>query len=223
MPDQSNTFLSSSMVKEIASLGGKTKDFVPECVEQKLKKQQKELKMYDLVTLIENMGNKTSDLHITVGAPPVYRRNTRIIPAGDKILDSNTCKELVYSVLSDEQRKRFEKNTELDMSFGIKGVGRIRMNVFKQRGSVAAALRLIPTRMWPLNELNLPDSVMDIVNIPKGLVLVTGETGSGKSTTLASMINHINQTRSGHIITVEDRSNIYIHTKMHNKSKRNRF
>ncbi len=167
--------------------------------------------MYDLVTLIENMGNKTSDLHITVGAPPVYRRNTRIIPAGDKILDSNTCKELVYSVLSDEQRKRFEKNNELDMSFGIKGVGRIRMNVFKQRGSVAAALRLIPTRMWPLNELNLPDSVMDIVNIPKGLVLVTGETGSGKSTTLASMINHINQTRSGHIITVEDPIE-YIHT-----------
>lgn len=160
--------------------------------------------MYDLVTLIENMGNKTSDLHITVGAPPVYRRNTKIVPAGDKILDSNSCRELVYSVLNDEQKKRFEKGHELDMSFGIKGVGRIRMNVFKQRGSVAAALRLIPTKMWPLNELNLPDSVMDIVNIPKGLVLVTGETGSGKSTTLASMINHINQTRSGHIITVED-------------------
>ena len=160
--------------------------------------------MYDLVTLIENMGNKTSDLHITVGAPPVYRRNTKIVPAGDKILDSNSCRELVYSVLNEEQRKRFEKNHELDMSFGIKGIGRIRMNVFKQRGSVAAALRLIPTKMWALSELNLPDSVMDIVNIPKGLVLITGETGSGKSTTLASMINHINQTRSGHIITVED-------------------
>ena len=160
--------------------------------------------MYDLVTLIEKMGEKTSDLHITVGAPPVYRRSARISPAGENILTPDASKELIYSVLSDEQIRRFEKNSELDMSFGVKGVGRIRMNVFKQRGSVAAALRLIPTRMWRLDELNFPNVIYDVVNIPKGLILVTGETGSGKSTTLASMINHINMTRSGHIITIED-------------------
>ncbi|MDR3112881.1 MAG: PilT/PilU family type 4a pilus ATPase, partial [Endomicrobium sp.] len=160
--------------------------------------------MYDLVTLIEKMGEKASDLHITVGAPPVYRRSARISPAGDQILTPDASKELIYSVLSDEQIKRFEKNSELDVSFGVKGVGRIRMNVFKQRGSVAAALRLIPTKMWPLGDLNFPSVIFDIVNIPKGLILVTGETGSGKSTTLASMINHINMTRSGHIITIED-------------------
>lgn len=160
--------------------------------------------MYDLVSLIEKMGSKTSDLHITVGAPPIFRRSTKIMAVGETPLDSKTCKELIYSVLSDEQIKRFENNNELDMSFGVKGVGRIRMNVFKQRGSIAAALRLIPTKMWDLEDLNLPKSIYDIVNIPKGLVLVTGETGSGKTTTLASMINYINNTRSGHIITIED-------------------
>lgn len=160
--------------------------------------------MYELVTLIENMGTKTSDLHLTVGAPPVYRRSTKIVPAGNEVLDSDTCRDLIFSVLNEEQIRRFDKSHELDMSFGIKGVGRIRMNVFRQRGSVAAALRLIPTKMWGLEELNLPKSIYDIVNIPKGLVLVTGETGSGKSTTLASMINYINSTRSGHIITIED-------------------
>jgi len=160
--------------------------------------------MYELVTLIESMGSKTSDLHLTVGAPPVYRRNTKIVPAGNEVLDSDTCRDLIFSVLNEEQIRRFDKSHELDMSFGIKGVGRIRMNVFRQRGSVAAALRLIPTKMWGLDELNLPKSIFDIVNIPKGLVLVTGETGSGKSTTLASMINYINSTRSGHIITIED-------------------
>jgi len=161
--------------------------------------------MYDLVTLIENMlKTAASDLHITVGAPPVYRSSTKIIPAGKMIMDSDMCEKLIFSVLNDEQVKKFEKNRELDMSFGIKGIGRIRMNVFKQRGSVAAALRLIPTRAWPIEQLGLPNVIYDIVNIPKGLVLITGETGSGKSTTLASMIDYINQRRSGHIITVED-------------------
>ena len=112
--------------------------------------------MYDLYTLIEEMGRlKASDLHITVGAPPMFRCDTKITPTGNVILDTESCKELIYSVLSDEQAKRFEKMCELDMSFGVKGVGRIRMNVFKQRGSVSAALRLIPTKMWTFEELNL--------------------------------------------------------------------
>ncbi len=161
--------------------------------------------MYDLVTLVENMvAVNASDLHITVGAPPVYRCSTRITPAGKIALDSDNCEKLIFSVLNEAQIRRFEKNYELDMSFGIKGIGRIRMNVFRQRGSIAAALRLIPTKAWPLDALNLPEKIYDIVNIPKGLVLVTGETGSGKSTTLAAMIDYINQRRSGHIITVED-------------------
>lgn len=161
--------------------------------------------MYDLYTLIEEMGRlKASDLHITVGAPPMFRCDTKMNPAGNIILDTESCKELIYSVLSDEQARRFEKMCELDMSFGVKGVGRIRMNVFKQRGSVSAALRLIPTKMWTFEELNLPKVIYDIVNFPKGLILVTGATGSGKSTTLASMINYINQNRSGHIVTIED-------------------
>ncbi|MCL1971769.1 MAG: type IV pilus twitching motility protein PilT [Endomicrobia bacterium] len=168
--------------------------------------------MYDLYSLIEEMGRmKASDLHITVGAPPVFRRDTKMVPAGGIILDTGSCKSLIYGVLSDEQVKRFEKQWELDMSFGIKGVGRIRMNVFKQRGSVSAALRLIPTKMWTFEELNLPKIVYDVVNLPKGLVLVTGATGSGKSTTLAAMINYINTNRSGHIVTIEDPIE-YIHS-----------
>ncbi|MDR2427100.1 MAG: type IV pilus twitching motility protein PilT [Endomicrobium sp.] len=161
--------------------------------------------MYDLYMLIEEMGKlKASDLHITVGAPPMYRCDTKMKPAGAVILDHESCKELIYGVLSNEQMRRFEKSCELDMSFGIRGLGRIRMNVFKQRGSISAALRLIPTKIWTFEELNLPRVVYDIVNYPKGLVLVTGATGSGKSTTLASMINYINQNRCGHIVTIED-------------------
>ena len=161
--------------------------------------------MYDLFTLIEEMGQmKASDLHITVGSPPMYRCDTKMTPAGEEVLDPDSCKELIQSVMNEDHIKRFEEKHELDMSFGIKGVGRIRMNVFRQRGSVSAALRLIPTKMWTFEELNLPDSIYDIVNMPKGLVLVTGATGSGKSTTLASMINYINLNRTGHIITIED-------------------
>ncbi|MCL2390115.1 MAG: type IV pilus twitching motility protein PilT [Endomicrobia bacterium] len=160
--------------------------------------------MYDLKALIEQMGERTSDLHITTGLPPMYRRNTRLFPGGEEKLTPDMTKNLIYSVLSQEQIARFERDLELDMAFGVEKVGRLRMNVFRQRGSVAAALRLIPTRMWQLDELHLPNSIYEIVNIPKGLVLVTGETGSGKSTTLAAMINYINENRSGHIITVED-------------------
>ncbi|MDR1695157.1 MAG: type IV pilus twitching motility protein PilT [Endomicrobium sp.] len=160
--------------------------------------------MYDLKSLIERMGEKTSDLHLTAGLPPMYRRNTKLFPAGEQMLTPDMTKNLIYGVLSAEQINRFEKNLELDMSFGVEKIGRLRMNVFKQRGAIAAALRLIPSRMWGLDELNLPDTIYDIVNIPKGLVLVTGETGSGKSTTLASIINYINENRNGHIVTIED-------------------
>jgi twitching motility protein PilT len=119
-------------------------------------------------------------------------------------LRPETCQQLIYSILTDEQKDRFEKEDELDISFGVEGVGRVRMNVFKQRGAVAAVLRTIPSHILTFDELGLPPVANDIVKLPKGLVLVTGPTGSGKSTTLASMIDWINSHEQSHIITVED-------------------
>jgi twitching motility protein PilT len=119
-------------------------------------------------------------------------------------LNPTDCKRLCYSILTDSQKSRFEQENELDLSFGIKGVGRVRMNVFRQRGSVGAALRSIQSSFMTFEELGLPEVVYDVLKTPKGLVLVTGPTGSGKSTTLASMIDFLNTNRTGHIITVED-------------------
>jgi twitching motility protein PilT len=114
------------------------------------------------------------------------------------------CQRLIYSLLTDSQKEKFEATNELDLSFGIKGVGRVRMNVFRQRGSVGAALRSIPQKMLTFEELNLPPVINEIMKLHKGLVLVTGPTGSGKSTTLASMINYLNENRTSHIMTIED-------------------
>ena len=111
---------------------------------------------------------------------------------------------LVYSLLSDAQKQRFESENELDVSFGIKGLGRVRMNVYRQRGSVGAALRSVPNRFLTLEEIGLPPAASELVNLPRGLVLVTGPTGSGKTTTLASLIDYINENRKCHIVTVED-------------------
>jgi twitching motility protein PilT len=110
----------------------------------------------------------------------------------------------VYSLLSDAQKQKFESENELDISFGIKGLGRVRMNVYRQRGSVGAALRSVPSRFMSFEEIGLPPGVGEVVNLPRGLVLVTGPTGSGKSTTLASIIDYINENRQCHIVTVED-------------------
>ncbi|MDO8733752.1 MAG: type IV pilus twitching motility protein PilT, partial [Elusimicrobiota bacterium] len=111
---------------------------------------------------------------------------------------------LVYSLLTDKQKEKFETNNELDLSFGIKGIGRIRMNVFRQRNAVAAALRLIPEKILTFEELGLPAVIYDITRLQRGLVLVTGPTGCGKSTTLASIIDFLNEHRQGHIMTIED-------------------
>jgi twitching motility protein PilT len=145
-----------------------------------------------------------SDLHITAGVPPMFRLDGEIIPTENERLKPEGCQALIYSVLTDEQKERFEKEFELDTSFGVEGLGRVRMNVFKQRGAVGAVLRQIPSKILAFEELGLPPVVNDIVKIPKGLVLVTGPTGSGKSTTLASMIDWINSNEQTHIITIED-------------------
>ena len=160
------------------------------------------LNMQDLLIML--MEKKASDLHITAGIPPMLRIDGEIKSTQFEKLTPDACQRLIYSLLTDAQKEKFEATNELDLSFGIKGVGRVRMNVFRQRGSVGAALRSIPQKILTFEELNLPAVVYEIMKINKGLILVTGPTGSGKSTTLASMINYLNDTRTSHIVTVED-------------------
>jgi len=148
---------------------------------------------------------KASDIHITAYSPVKIRIDEKLISADDKVLKPEDTKELAYSLLSSEQIKRFEEDLELDMAFGVKDLGRFRVNVFKQRGSIAAAIRIIPSKIWSFEECGLPVGVtLSMCKMPKGLVLLTGATGSGKSTSLASMVDWINSNRECHIITVED-------------------
>jgi twitching motility protein PilT len=146
-----------------------------------------------------------SDLHLSRGRPPSVRIDGSIHVLDDHpVLSGSELRELIYGVLTDRQRERFEADLELDTSHSVPGVGRFRLNVFSQRDSVGAVLRAIPQTVVPLERLGLPPIVGDLTRIPRGLVLVTGPTGSGKSTTLASMIDVINATRPVHIMTVED-------------------
>ncbi len=159
----------------------------------------------DMSELLRMMTEKkASDLHIVMGAPPMLRVDGHMLALPFPKLTSEVCQRLVYSLLTDAQKQRFETSNELDISFGIKNIGRVRMNVFRQRGAVGAALRAIPQKIHALDELGLPPITYDVLKIPRGLVLVTGPTGSGKSTTLASMIDYLNEHHQGHIITIED-------------------
>lgn len=161
--------------------------------------------MLSMDELLKLMAEKNaSDLHITVGASPTLRIDGEIVPTPFEKLAPEVCQRLIYSLLTDKQKERFEAASELDLSFGVKGVGRIRMNVFRQRSSVGAALRSIPDKTLTFDELGLPPAVYEVMKIPKGLVLVTGPTGCGKSTTLASMVDYLNEHRRGHIVTIED-------------------
>jgi twitching motility protein PilT len=156
-----------------------------------------------LLTRVVELGG--SDLHLTQGRPPSIRIDGAIEVLDDyPVLSGSELRELIYGVLTDRQRERFEADLELDTSHSIPGVGRFRMNVFLQRDSVAAVLRAIPHTVVPLDRLGLPPIVGELTRVPRGLVLVTGPTGSGKTTTLASMIDVINATRAVHIMTVED-------------------
>jgi twitching motility protein PilT len=170
------------------------------------------------VLTIENLlflmkEKNASDLHLTAGLPPMLRIDGKLVPTPYGKLTPDLCQKLVYSVLTDKQKEKFETTNELDVSFGVKDIGRIRMNVFRQRGTVAAALRAIPSTPPSFEELRLPKIVYNLVDLPRGLVLVTGPTGSGKTTTLASMINYINEHRDGHIITIEDPIEYVFHHK----------
>jgi len=154
-----------------------------------------------LRTLVDNNG---SDLHITTQTPPQIRVHGKLQVLDLPVLGPADTKTLAYSVLTDAQKKRFEETLELDFSFGIRGVARFRCNVFNQRGSVAAVYRVIPEQIKSFNDLGLPAVIGTLSERPRGLVLITGPTGSGKSTTLAAMIDKINTERREHIITIED-------------------
>ncbi len=154
-----------------------------------------------LKTLVDNHG---SDLHITTNTPPQVRIHGKLQPLDLPLLTSADTKALAYSVLTDLQKKRFEETMELDFSFGIRDVARFRCNVFNQRGAVAAVYRVIPEQIKGFDELGLPPVLANLAERPRGLVLVTGPTGSGKSTTLAAMIDKINSERNEHILTIED-------------------
>jgi len=161
------------------------------------------LSIEELLTLMVNNGG--SDLHISAGASPKIRVDGSLISTDHGVLAPEATQVLAYSFLSNEQIANFERDLELDLSFGIEGLGRFRVNVFLQRGTVACVLRVIPYEIKQFHELGLPVQVCEsMCQLPKGLILVTGSTGSGKSTTLASMIDYINVHRSDHIITLED-------------------
>jgi len=158
--------------------------------------------LYQLLKTMLEMGG--SDLHITNNSPPQIRVDGKLRPLDMPPLTTVETKQLSYSVLTDNQKHRFEENLELDFSFGIKNLARFRANVFMQRGAVAAVYRTIPYEIKGFKELGLPPVVAQICEKPRGLVLVTGPTGSGKSTTLAAMLDKVNKERHEHIITIED-------------------
>jgi len=161
--------------------------------------------------LEEMIPKRASDLHITAGVPPMYRVDGAVEPTVHEVMTPEATANLAYSVLSDEQRKRFETTKELDFSFGVKGLSRFRANVFLQRGVVSMVIRQIPYDITLMEKLGLPNVVKEFTLRQKGFVLVTAPTGSGKSTTLASMLDRINSTRASHIITIEDPIE-YIHS-----------
>jgi twitching motility protein PilT len=159
--------------------------------------------MEELLNLMVQRGG--SDLHLSSGSPPKIRIDGKLVDTDYEPLMPEATKKLVYSVLGADQVAKFEKNLELDFSFGVTNLGRFRTNAFLQRGTVAAVLRVIPFEVYDFQTIGLPTKVCEwICNLPRGLVLCTGATGSGKSTTLASMVNYINESRQNHLVTIED-------------------
>jgi twitching motility protein PilT len=154
--------------------------------------------------LREAVERKASDLHLSEGLPPMIRVDGRLVKTEYAPLSEREIQRLVYDVLNDSQIQTFEKDWELDFSYGIADMGRFRFNVYRQRGAIGAAMRSIPTRIPTIEELRLPTMLRELTRRPSGLVLVTGATGAGKSTTLAALINVINQERDCHIVTIED-------------------
>src|SRR5947199_201471 len=151
------------------------------------------------------MERKASDLHLKVGNYPHVRVDGELVPLTDQPrISAEDVLNMAFSMMSNRQKAKFKDSSELDMAYGVAGLGRFRVNVFQQRGNVGLVLRVVPTKIRSLEELNMPPVISSICEERRGLVLVTGTTGSGKSTTLAAMIDKINATRADHIITIED-------------------
>jgi twitching motility protein PilT len=156
----------------------------------------------EIFQIIKEQG--ASDLHISAGSPPMVRLNNELVPVDYGAMTPDLARKLLYELMTPEMVARFEKHREIDFGYEIPGVTRLRCNVFEQRHGIAGVFRLIPTTVRTAAELNLPQSILNFCNLSRGLVVVTGATGSGKSTTLAALIDHINSTEAAHIITIED-------------------
>lgn len=163
----------------------------------------------DLLKLVVERGG--SDLHLVVGVPPILRIDGQLVPTNYERLTPQDTQRLIYDILTDEQIQRFESTLELDFSYSLAKVSRFRVNVYRDKGTVAVAFRVIPARILSVRELGLPPILEELSRKPRGLILVTGPTGSGKTTTLAAMVDQINSERSVHIITIEDPIE-YLHT-----------
>jgi len=154
--------------------------------------------------LKEVIDNGASDLHLSVGMPPVIRVNGSLLRTAHSPLTKDDCQALIFTMLNNDQRRTLEQNWEIDFAYGLKGLGRFRVNVYRERGNYAAALRTVNSSVPSIDVLGLPQICKDLCYRTKGLVLVTGPTGSGKSTTLASMVDYINDNKAEHILTIED-------------------
>jgi twitching motility protein PilT len=164
--------------------------------------QSAQVNLHQLLRTMVQKG--ASDLHVTTGTPPQFRIDGTLVPLKLPNLMPADTKQLCYSILTEEQKVAYETNNELDLSFGVKNLARFRANIFRQRGAVAGAFRTIPFRIPSWEELGLPPVVAEMAAKPRGLVLITGPTGCGKSTTLASLLDRINNERRLHVITIED-------------------
>lgn len=161
-----------------------------------------EMKLDDLLRF--TFKQKASDLHLSAGLPPMIRVDGDVKRINVPDLTSEGLRQMIYQIMTDDQVKNFEETLESDFSTEIKGISRFRVNVFNQNRGIGVVFRTIPSKVLSLADLNAPDKFKDIIDVPRGLVLVTGPTGSGKSTTLAAMLNHINENKHEHILTIED-------------------
>ncbi|NLI01528.1 MAG: type IV pilus twitching motility protein PilT [Chthonomonadales bacterium] len=175
---------------------------MPQPAAQARPKPLEEAHVDDLLRIVVEKGG--SDLHLSVGVPPIIRVDGQLLPTNYEKVTPQESQRLVYDILTDDQIQRFETTFELDFSYSLQRLSRFRVNIYRDRGNVASAFRVIPSRIPTLRDLSLPPVLEELTRLPRGLILVTGPTGSGKSTTLAAMINQINNERSVHILTIED-------------------
>ncbi|MCA9805227.1 MAG: Flp pilus assembly complex ATPase component TadA, partial [Cyanobacteria bacterium HKST-UBA02] len=161
-----------------------------------------DLELQELMQLV--LDRAASDLHLKPGQPPIIRVSGALMKTSLSPLSDRDVEQIIFSIINEDQKEHLESNYELDFSFGVEGLGRFRANVYRDRGAFSAAFRVVSSHMPSIEELGLPQIVRDLTDRPRGLILVSGPTGSGKSTTLASMIDHINESRALHILTIED-------------------